>query len=127
MMATCVLHILLLSYLPPRLGREPEESASFNSVLRALCTRLGRGAAARVPSRPPTAAPPPSPCSGSAGRFLHPPRVPRRKRAAADLPRWHRSHKPTRNCKANKAEILGLVSVVTRSTLLPPICLCSSI
>lgn len=56
------------------------------------------------------AAPAPSPHSprpAPAPRVLPPPPGAERKRAAADLPRWHRSQKPVRNCKANKAEILG--------------------
>lgn len=61
----------------------------------------------RPPARPPTrllSAPPTLPAP--APRVLAPPPGAERKRAAADLPRWHRSHKPARNCKANKAEIL---------------------
>lgn len=105
----CIAHFIVIVYIPRWLGREPEESVSFTSVLRALCTRVK----ARFSRQRPRASPHPcaNPCS------LRWPRVPRRKREAANLPQWHRSHKPTRNCKANKAEILGLVSVVTRSTL----------
>lgn len=124
-MATCVPLILLLVKPPPRLRREPAGSDSLARALRALCARPGRGSAARAPSRPL----PRShrfPRGGSAGR-RHPPRGAEEKPAAADWPRWHRCHQPTRNCKANTAEILGLVAAVTRSTLLPPIYLCSSI
>lgn len=92
-------------------------SESSRSAPRAPGSRVGRGAARARPR----ACPPP------AARLAHPPGAPRAARAAADLPRWHGCRKPARNCKANKAEILGLVSVVTRSALLPPICLCSSI
>lgn len=126
-MATCVLLALLLVKLPPRLRREPAGSDSSAGALRALCARRRGSSAARAPSRPlPRSRPVPP---RTAGR-RHPPRgarVPWRSRAAADWPRWHRCHQPTRNCKANTAEILGLVAVVTRSTLLPPIYLCSSI
>lgn len=90
-------------------------SESSRSAPRAPGSRVGRGAA-RARACPPPAA-----------RLAHPPGAPRAARAAADLPRWHGCRKPARNCKANKAEILGLVSIVTRSALLPPICLCSSI
>lgn len=128
-MATCVLLALLLGKLPPRLRREPAGSDSSAGALRALCAaegRRGRGGRPHPLAPLPRSRPVPP---RTAGR-RHPPRgarVPWRSRAAADWPRWHRCHQPARNCKANTAEILGLVAVVTRSTLLPPIYLCSSI
>lgn len=116
-------------------GRERGEGAGTARRRRAVTAGASPAPSPLAAPRAPRAlgwgegppAPAPRACPPPAARLAHPPGAPRAARAAADLPRWHRCHKPARNCKANKAEILGLVSIVTRSALLPPICLCSSI
>lgn len=99
--SACVLHFIPCMCLRGS-ARSPR------TPLAPFARGLGAGLATRLSPwrRPSSATPTPPPSGGPAGRRLHPPRVPRRKRTAADLPRWHCSRKPSRNCKANKAEIL---------------------
>lgn len=100
--STCALHGALPLGAPQPLGREGEALQLGSARLRTGCRKGPRPGP--LPASSPR--PPPPPLPAPAPRVLPPPPGAERKRAAADLPRWHRSHKPARNCKANKAEIL---------------------